>query len=244
VGAGRPALEHLAWAGSCDALVAGDRRRALWELGAAAPIAGRRGSQGVQLGLALDVGTAPALPAIGGWEAMIADYMTTGLTAGAHPIALLREQLAAWGAVSSADLRRLAHGTTVRLAGLVVARQKPSTAKGVVFMLIEDESGTVNLILPPRLYEQERVVVRTEALVQCEGRLERHASGGGAINVVLSRLRRLDLAGLRERTPAAPVVEMPVRASEGAAQTAPASAVDDFAAVAPAAQSFASGRRR
>jgi len=303
-GAGRAALEQLAWSGACDALAGGDRRRALWSLGVAAPGRRLRASRsaaraavpagahasaaaaaraadrgrdlGIQLALPLDVGEAPALPALTGWEAMIADYSTTGLTTADHPLALLREELRGQGMVTSADLQRLPHGTHVRLGGLVVARQRPGTAKGVVFLLCEDEAGTVNLIVPPKVYERDRTVVRAEPLVVYDGVLERHASAGGAINVVVRRVGRLDAAGVLRSRPAAdlaagqPIVggaqQVPgeviqvkdfsmLDAIELARQDAAreamqdgrdlaATGTDDFRAVAPPVQSFASGRRR
>src|SRR5207247_11203477 len=73
----------------------------------------------------------------------------------------------------------------VRVAGLVVARQRPGTASGIVFMLLEDETGTINLVVPPAVYERHRLTVRTEPLVLASGRLERHPAAGGAINVLV-----------------------------------------------------------
>jgi error-prone DNA polymerase len=93
----------------------------------------------------------------------------------------------------------------VSIGGLVVARQRPGTAKGVVFLLIEDETGTVNLIVPPKVYERDRLTVRTEPLVLVEGTLERHAAAGGAINVLVKRIVPLDAADLRTGRPAATV---------------------------------------
>ena len=136
---------------------------------------------------------------------MIADYATTGLTVHRHPLRLLRPGLKARGTVTSADLEAMRHGATVSIGGLVVARQRPGTAKGVVFLLIEDETGTVNIIVPPRVYERDRLTVRTEPLVLVEGTLERHAAAGGAINVLVKRLVPLDAADLRTERPAATV---------------------------------------
>jgi error-prone DNA polymerase len=167
------------------------RRVALWRLGIAAPAYGV-GGEGTQLSLPLDLPTAPELASLGDWDAMIADYATTGLTIHRHPLRLLRPGLAARGTVRSADLERMRHGATVRIGGLVVARQRPGTANGVVFLLIEDETGTVNLIVPPQIYERDRLTVRTEPLVLVEGTLERHATAGGAINILVRRLKPLD----------------------------------------------------
>ncbi|MDX6657757.1 MAG: error-prone polymerase, partial [Solirubrobacteraceae bacterium] len=286
-GAGRPALETLAWSGACDALAGGDRRRALWTLGIASPAhrvgtlgaspvgtpmevgratqvegrhaasfasaaAARRAAkaaaakgEGTQLSLPLELPEAPALERLNGWEAMIADYATTGLTTGAHALGLLRDRLRGQGLVASGDLRRLPHGSRVGIAGLVVARQRPGTAKGVVFMLLEDEEGTINLVVPPATYERDRAVVRSEPLVVAEGRLERHAAGGGQINVVVQRLRALDGA---ER-PAAEIKDFsPLDEAElarrGEEEVAAAAGGGGFRAVAPQVQSFGHGRRR
>jgi error-prone DNA polymerase len=144
--------------------------------------------------------------------------------------------------VSSADLERLRHGSQVKIGGLVVARQRPGTAKGVTFLLLEDEAGTVNLIVPPPVYERDRLAVRTEPLVLAEGRLERHASAGGAINVLVSRLVSLASPGrenavVRELGRERPAVP---EENEGIAATG----TDDFRAVAPSVMSFGQGRRR
>jgi error-prone DNA polymerase len=277
-GAGRPALETLAWSGACDALADGDRRRALWTLGIATPAhrvgslgaspvgtplevgratqvegrhaagfasaaAARRAAdaakargEGTQLSLPLELPAAPELARLNGWQSMIADYATTGLTTGPHALGLLRDRLRAEGMVTSTGLGELPHRVRVTVAGIVVARQRPGTAKGVVFMLLEDEAGTINLVVPPAVYERDRAIVRSEPLVVAEGRLERHPMGGGQINVVVAQLRALDGA---ER-PAAQVKdfslldEAQLAAAEGG----------DFRAVSPPVQSFASGRRR
>jgi hypothetical protein len=127
------------------------------------------------------------------------------LTVQRHPLRLLRPGLRARGTVTSADLGGLRHGESVRIGGLVVARQRPGTAKGVVFLLIEDELGTVNLIVPPAGYERDRLAVRTEPLVMVDGTLERHAAAGGAINVLVRRLVALDAPDLLTERPAATV---------------------------------------
>jgi error-prone DNA polymerase len=277
-GAGRPALERLAWSGACDALALGDleaslaassparvrtaparrpgarrpspRRVALWRLGAAATPQ-RAGEDGTQLALPLELPQAPALAPLAAWEAMIADYATTGLTVHAHPMELVRDRLAERGAVTAADLGRLPHGAHVQVAGLVVARQRPGTANGIVFLLLEDETGTVNLIVPPPVYERDRLIARTEPLVIATGRLERHAAAGGAINVLVRGLVPLD-------TPDRPTAEVkdfsPLDAREleraqqeraaAAAAGGGAAGADDFRAVAPPVMSFAQGRRR
>jgi error-prone DNA polymerase len=232
-GAGRPALEKLAWAGACDEL-GGSRRTTLWQLGVAAP--GERVREGTQLSLPLEVPAAPELRTLAPWEGMVADYATTGLTLGPHPLKLLRGGLPA-GTVSCQDLGRLSHGSLVKIGGLVVARQRPGTAKGIVFILLEDEFGTINLIVPPPVYERRRLIVRMEPLIMAEGRLERLPQAGGAINVYVRDLRPL----VAPEDDAADVVAL---AERRAAAAAAAAAASDFRGVAPAVQSFASGRRR
>ena len=94
-------------------------------------------------------------------------------------MAALRPRLGIPMLSTSAQLERMPHGCLVNIAGLVIARQRPGTAKGIVFLLFEDEWGTVNLIVPPDVYERQRRFVRTEPLLLARGRLERPAAGGG-----------------------------------------------------------------
>jgi error-prone DNA polymerase len=185
-GAQRDALERLAWAGACDELAGGDRRRALWELGVSVPGASVPG--GTQLALPLEVGEGPELREMTPWERLLADYGSTKVTLREHPMELMRPELPE-DVRSSADLDRLRHGARVRVAGLVVARQRPATAKGVTFMLLEDEFRSINLIVPPPVYEQCRLAVRAEPLVTAFGRLERRE---GVTNVLVSEVGRLE----------------------------------------------------
>jgi error-prone DNA polymerase len=233
VPAARPSLEQLAWSGACDAL-AGGRREALWALGVG--LGARRAFGGTQLALALDAGPLPSLPALGRWERLLANYATSGMTLDDHALAILRPRLA--GVATSIELERMGHGAAVAVAGIVVARQRPETASGVVFMLIEDELGTINLIVPPALYARRRHIVRAEPLVHASGRLERPAAGGGTINVLVRELRTLD-DELSETD--AELHRLPVREVHSPIQRDDAA---DLRAVAPPAQSFASGRRR
>jgi error-prone DNA polymerase len=182
---------------------------------------------------------------------MLADYEGTGMTLAEHPLALLRPSLPA-GAATSTDLATLPHGSRVQVAGLVVARQRPGTAKGIVFMLLEDEDGTINLIVPPEVYERHRLTVRTEPLVVGNGRLERHPAAGGAINVLVDSLTTLDapdlvLAEVKDFSPLDERERARIAAAEaeaGEEEVAAAAGGGDFRAVAPPAMSFASGRRR
>jgi error-prone DNA polymerase len=169
----RDRLEALVASGACDEL--GERRQLLWELGLAFRPASVPGSGGEarQLTLSLDPTAAtPELPEQTPWERMLADYRLTSLSVGTHPLALLRPRLPE-EVVSSRDLGDHPHGRRIAVAGLAVARQRPSTANGVVFMLLEDEFGQVNLIVPPPVYQRFRPLVRAEPLILARGRFER-----------------------------------------------------------------------
>jgi error-prone DNA polymerase len=242
-GAGRPALELLAWSGACDALAGGDRRVALWRLGiAGAGGVGYRVEQGTQLALGLELPDAPALHRLGAWDELLADYDSIGLTARSHPLAHLRPTLPR-GVAASRELTTIRHGARVQVAGMVVARQRPGTASGIVFMLLEDEHGTMNLVVPARVYERSRLTIRTEPLVLAAGRLERHPAAGGGINVLVERIEPLAapdrvLAEVKDFSPLDEAERRRIAAERGGG------AVDDFRAVAPAVMSFAQGRRR
>jgi error-prone DNA polymerase len=184
----RDGLEALVKAGACDAF--GRRRDLLWELGLALRPASVPGTDGEakQLPLSLEPTVeTPVLRDLTTWERMLADYRHTGLSVGTHPLALLRDHLPP-GTLSSADLHEQRHGRMVAFAGMTVARQRPSTAKGIVFMLLEDELGQVNLIVPSQVYERHRATVRAEPLVLARGRYERV---GENRNVLVSELESL-----------------------------------------------------
>jgi error-prone DNA polymerase len=244
-GSSASSLELLAWSGVCDSLAAGTgspRRLALWQLGVATP--GRNVPGGVQLALPLDLPAPPKLRELSDWESMLADYGTTGLTVHAHPLALLRERMPA-DAVTSEDLGTLAHGARVKVGGLVVARQRPGTANGIVFILLEDEHGTINLIVPPQIYERHRLMVRTEPLMLVEGKLERLAAAGGAINVMVDRIDSISAPGqLVAEVKDFSMLDEQVRIGLAEQNAADAREAEDFRAVAPPVMSFASGRRR
>jgi error-prone DNA polymerase len=249
-GSGRDGLERLAWAGALDGL-AGDvpvvsrpygrlttgtssksgRREALWEAGVART--GVRHGEETQMALPLETPDAPELEPLGSWEEAIADYRSTGMTLGEHPMALMRDGLGP-ELLRSTDLERIPDGDTVEVAGMVVARQRPETAKGIVFMLLEDERGTVNLIVPPSVYERHRALVRAAPLVRAKGRLERRE---GTTNVLVSEVGELHTRRRAEkRTPAS--LSGP---SAGEEEPIRERAVAQLRAVAPVGHSF--GRR-
>ncbi len=176
-GARRTTLEQLAWAGACDSLAEdGQRRTALWQLGIAAPAqdsADEAGTRQTQLALPLELPPAPALRPLGRWQRLIADYSATAVTLQEHALAILRPRLTVPMLATSAQLERLPSGGEVAVAGLVIARQRPATASGTMFLLFEDEFGTINLIVPEQVYERHRQLARTEPLLLARGRLER-----------------------------------------------------------------------
>ncbi len=244
-GAGRDGLERLAWAGALDELVAPishrslsvpsaglpGRREALWEAGGAGT--GVRHGEDLQMALPLEPPRAPKLQPLDEWERAIADYRSIGMTLDEHPMGLMREDLDA-EILRSSELAKAENGDTVEVAGMVVARQRPETANGIVFMLLEDERGTVNLIVPPPVYERCRAAVRAAPLVRAKGKLERHE---GTTNVVVSEVVELDRPApkpSRERR-GGPAPRPPRRRVRERA-------VAELRAVAPAGHSF--GRRR
>jgi len=239
----RDALERLAWAGACESIgvrgvPAEGRRQALWQLG----VAGEVGPGG-QLSLPLDLPEAPELAKLSEWELAVADYGSTGMTRGAQPLALMRPGLE--GLATSGDVGQLPSGTVLEVAGIVVARQRPATARGVVFMLLEDEFGVINIVVPPPVYSSCRLAVRTAAFARVKGRLERQ--GKRVVNVVAERVEALATPDipLADVVPIEPPVERETGREPDAAGDAPrervAAAAGALAAVAPQPHSF--GRR-
>ena len=183
------ALEALVASGACDAF-GRSRRELLWELGLAPRSRAVPGSAGDERQLALPLDPTvetPKLPGQTTWERMLANYRTTKVSIDVHPLQLLRPHLPA-GVLSSAQLASCSDGRAVSVAGMAVARQRPATANGVVFMLLEDELGQFNLIVPPPVYDRFRAIVRGEPLLLAHGRFERR---GRNQNVLVQRLETL-----------------------------------------------------
>jgi error-prone DNA polymerase len=182
-------LVALIESGACDGW--GKKRRSLlWELGLVPRTQSVPGSGGEERQLALPLeptAATPKLPEPTVWERMLADYRTTSLSVGTHPLELLRPRLSA-DVLSSRALAECPDGRRVAVAGMAVARQRPATANGIVFMLLEDEFGQVNLIVPPQVYDAHRAIVRGEPLVLARGRFERR---GENRNVLVTGLETL-----------------------------------------------------
>jgi error-prone DNA polymerase len=227
-------LESLIRAGACDVFDA-NRRRLLWELPLHRAPAGAVGA--VQLALALDASPTPALPRMTEWERMVSDHEAMSLTTGPHPMALLRPTLAE--DITTSDRLLDVPPGPVTIAGITIARQRPGTAKGIVFLLVEDEHGMTNVICPPPVYERDRIAIRAEPLVQVWGRLERR---DGAVNVIADRVAGLTHAGRPDVGRAAERAAARA-AGTGAGQGGHVVDLRRLRAAAPRANSFGRGRR-
>ncbi len=151
---------------------------------------------------ALDFGqkieTEPHLPAMHLGEHVVADYQTAGLSLKEHPVALLRGQLAKRGTRPAADLLTIANDSRITIAGLVLARQRPGTAKKVMFITLEDETGVANLVIFPGVFEQYRRATLTARFMACKGKVEKV---DGVIHVIVDKVFELNgwLASLTTR---------------------------------------------
>jgi error-prone DNA polymerase len=105
-------------------------------------------------------------------DRLVADFRNTGITVGPHPLSYHRMQLKREGILSAADLQHLRDGTEVRVAGSVIARQRPGTAKGFVFLSLEDETGISNAIITPQIFRQDHVVIVNQKFLLIEGKLQ------------------------------------------------------------------------
>jgi error-prone DNA polymerase len=182
-GLGRAAMEKLADADAFRSMGL-DRRQALWA------VKGLRdgGEPALPLltPLAGDFAEPQAtLPAMGLGEHVVQDYRAVGLSLKRHPLALLRGALAERFILSNAQLRTSAAGKLVKVAGLVLVRQRPASASGVIFMTLEDEAGVANIVVWRKVFERFRPIVMGASLVEVLGRVQRE---GEVIHVVADRL--------------------------------------------------------
>ncbi|MCC6983311.1 MAG: error-prone DNA polymerase [Bauldia sp.] len=196
-GLSRRALELLADADCCRSIGL-DRRNALWavrRLPDDAPLALFAAARSEELPEEEDA----QLPLMPLSEHVVTDYQTLRLSLKAHPMHFLREMLRAEGARSCAETSALPDGARTRTAGVVLVRQRPGTASGVIFMTIEDESGITNAIIWPKLTERYRREIMSARLILIEGQVQR--SPEGVVHLVASRLadRSHELVRLSER---------------------------------------------
>ena len=174
-----------------------DRRTGLWRAkglarGASpAPLFAAMGlEEGDDAGRAHGAGPHLALPPLELSEDVVADYETLRLSLKAHPLSFLRAHFASLGAVPAEALAKTLEGRRTATAGIVLVRQRPGTAKGVVFMTIEDETGVANIVVWPKLFEQFRPIVMGARLILVRGRIQRaeDAPAGGVIHLVAETL--------------------------------------------------------
>ncbi|HEY3278903.1 MAG TPA: OB-fold nucleic acid binding domain-containing protein, partial [Gemmatimonadales bacterium] len=200
----RTAIEALVWVGGCDEFGL-TRRELLWQVGLWLPPKAERSGDGRgrhQLELSLSH-PHEQLP-FGGLDAserLLAEYATLGFSASGHPLSLVREALPP-GLTASNRLSELEAGARCQVAGLVVARQRPETAKGFVFVLLEDEAGMSNVIVRPDVYDRYRAAVRGEPFLWVRGKL---AKDDGTVNVIAE-----EVEGLRLTTHPASRISHPV----------------------------------
>jgi error-prone DNA polymerase len=180
--AGRAALgrHELKCLAAADALcsLAGHRRQAHW-------LAAGVETTADLLGRIPQRDPAVTLPAPSAGERIVADYASLGFTLGPHPLTLLRTRLARLHVVSAEQLRARAQGDAVRAAGLVTCRQRPDTASGVVFVTLEDETGTVNVVVWRALVERQRRALLGATLLAVQGIVERD---GEVVHLMARRL--------------------------------------------------------
>jgi error-prone DNA polymerase len=186
----RTAIEALMWVGGCDGFGL-TRRELLWQVGLWMPPQSTqsgdgRGRRQLELGLNhphehLSFGGLAA------HERLLAEYATLGFSASAHPLTLVRNALPP-GLTLNRDLEKLRSGVKCQVAGLIVARQRPETAKGIVFLLVEDETGMTNVIVRPDVYDRDRAAVRGEPFVLVTGKL---AKDDGTVNVLAEKVEGL-----------------------------------------------------
>jgi error-prone DNA polymerase len=189
----REAIENLIAVGAFDSFGL-ERRELIWQLGLVyRPRGANRGQR--QLALALpveqDMLAGGTLRPMTDWERMKNDYVIVGLSPNYHPMALLRPRLGE-GLVTTPMVESLEDGAQTQVAGLVVCRQRPGTARGFVFIVIEDEFGVVNVIVKPDLYERQRDIVRAEPFVVVKGEIQRR---DGVTNLMADSFVRMDVGG-------------------------------------------------
>ena len=170
-------LRRLADAGALGTL-AGHRRNAHW-------LAAGMESMPPLLRDATIIESPPQLPAPSEGQDIVADYMSTGLTLGRHPLALLRPRLTRMKLITAKQLAELSNGDITRAAGIVTCRQRPGTASGVVFVTLEDETGYINVVVWNSIVERQRRELLGARLMGVEGEVQRE---GDVIHLVARRL--------------------------------------------------------
>ena len=197
IGIRRDELRVLAESGALASL-GGDRRSALWQAERAARPAGPLlSSEAISPEIASELISPSPLKSMSLIERVGADYATTGLTIGPHPMALVRRGLASRGVLRASDLALWRPGRRVRVAGAVITRQRPGTAKGFVFLSLEDETGIANAILTPDVFTTFKRTAVDAPYLLIEGILQNQ---DGAVSVKAERLEALTETGPRPQS--------------------------------------------
>ncbi|SOE18021.1 DnaE-like error-prone DNA polymerase [Hoeflea halophila] len=185
----RRAIEQLAEA-DCFRSIGLDRRDALWAVKALDPLSSAERLPLFALADGHDLQKEPDvdLPPMPLGEQVINDYQSLSFSLKAHPMSFLRERLAGKGCRLNVDLEKIRSGRVVKVAGLVLVRQRPGSAKGVVFETIEDETGVANIIVWPKVFEKFRAIVLGSRCIGVRGRLQNEQ---GVIHVVAEYLEDL-----------------------------------------------------
>lgn len=187
-GLNRKELSVLAQIGALNSIDAVKHRRdALWQV----ELAGRPVGPLLRTSAVQHVSQSIPLRKMTTEERLAADFAGTGLTCGPHPMSYHRSALRQRGFLAADQLARSEHNSFVRIAGCVIARQRPGTAKGFVFLSLEDESGIANIIITPDLFERDRVVVTRNRFLDIEGRL---LVQEGVIHVKAFRIRAIEIS--------------------------------------------------
>jgi len=182
-------LKQLARVGALNSLgEVAHRRDALWQVEQAGRPAGPLLRQ---KDVSLAEETKSPLQRMTTEERLVADYCGTGLTVGKHPMAYRRHELSRNHILSARDLQIHPDGAYVRAAGCVIARQRPGTAKGFIFLSMEDETGILNVIIGPELYERERVLITREKFLLVEGKLQNQDT---VVHVRADRVSRMPIS--------------------------------------------------
>jgi error-prone DNA polymerase len=177
----RDELMTLADIGALNAFT-NERRSALWQVERAVRPSGELFEE--------EGGSESPLPLMNDDERLRADYAGTSLTIGPHPMALRREEMAMRGVLRASDLPQARDGRRVRVAGMVITRQRPGTAKGFVFLTLEDETGVTNVIVRPDLFDRARMVVIGQPFLLVEGVLQHQ---DGVMSVRAERLQGINV---------------------------------------------------
>ncbi|MGI4747979.1 MAG: hypothetical protein ACRYFY_18350, partial [Janthinobacterium lividum] len=203
------ALERLAEADAFQDMGL-DRRQALWQVKGLADNA-------LPLFAAADAGRRPQpelveppvpLARMKDGREVVEDYRSIGLSLRAHPVSFIRSTLQAQGMVTCAGLKQIRDGRRVIVPGIVLVRQRPGTAKGIMFLTIEDETGVANLILWADRFEAQRRLVLSAGMIACHGRVQRE---GEVIHVITDRLEDLSelLRSVSDKNGTSPVEDEP-----------------------------------